>query len=297
MKLETSSQRISLSAPAKVNLFLAITGKRSDGFHELVSLMAKVDLCDLITLEKTDRVGEISCDCRGNEQLSGEGNLAWKAVDLWREVTGEQYGVRVTIQKNIPLMAGLGGGSSDAVATLKALNSFRESPLGQEELIGIAARLGSDCPSFLIEGACVATGRGEVVRPVSQEANSRLNGKKVFLFKPPLGFSTAEIYKSVKGFSSKEEAAGRIHSWEKEGMNLEDCIENDLENPVFEKYLFMNPLFEGLKAEFGLSPVLSGSGSCCFAILPDDCAVEPLTRCIKESWGEETFVAEQRICS
>ena len=296
MKLETSNQRISLSAPAKVNLFLAITGKRSDGFHELVSLMVKVDLCDLITLEKTDRVGEISCDCMANDQLSGEGNLAWKAVDLWREVTGEQYGVRVTIQKNIPLMAGLGGGSSDAVATLKALNSFRKSPLGQEELIGIAARLGSDCPSFLIEGACVATGRGEIVRPVSYEADSGLNGKKIFLFKPPLGFSTAEIYKSVKGFSSKEKAVGRIHSWEKEEMTLADCIGNDLEDPVFEKYFFMRPLFQALKTKLGLSPVLSGSGSCCFTIVPDDFAVEPLTRSIKESWGEDAFVAEQKIC-
>ena len=266
MKLETSSQRISLSAPAKVNLFLAITGKRSDGFHELVSLMAKVDLCDLITLEKTDRLGEISCDCLGNGQLSGEGNLAWKAVDLWREVTGEQYGVRVTIQKNIPLMAGLGGGSSDAVATLKALNSFRESPLGQEELIGIAARLGSDCPSFLIEGACVATGRGEVVRPVSQEANSRLNGKKVFLFKPPLGFSTAEIYKSVKGFSSKEEAARRIHSWEKEGMTLADCIENDLENPAFKIYPSLSNLKNFMNTLKDVKFVrMTGSGSCMIA--------------------------------
>jgi hypothetical protein len=139
MNRKSANQSISFSAPAKVNLFLAVTGKRLDGFHELISLLAKIDLRDVVTLEKTDRLGEISCKCLGNEELSGDGNLAWKAVEFWREITGEKEGVRVTIQKRIPVMAGLGGGSSDAVATLRGLNSWRGNPLKQEELMKIAS--------------------------------------------------------------------------------------------------------------------------------------------------------------
>ena len=301
MNRKSANQSISFSAPAKVNLFLAVTGKRLDGFHELISLLAKIDLRDVVTLEKTDRLGEISCKCLGNEELSGDGNLAWKAVEFWREITGEKEGVRVTIQKRIPVMAGLGGGSSDAVATLRGLNSWRENPLNQEELREIASRLGSDCASFLIEGACVASGRGETVRPLSEEANARLEGKRLLLFKPALGFSTEGVYRAMSErqevFSSRKDADRRIQAWEDDKVDLEDCLGNDLERAVSDKYYFVRPLFETLSERFGLRPILSGSGSCCFAVLDDGCPVERVVQCVKEAWGEETFVAEQRISS
>lgn len=301
MNRKSANQSISFSAPAKVNLFLAVTGKRLDGFHELISLLVKIDLRDVVTLEKTDRLGEISCKCLGNEELSGDGNLAWKAVEFWREITGEEEGVRVTIQKRIPVMAGLGGGSSDAIATLRGLNSWRENPLNQEELREIASRLGSDCASFLIEGACVASGRGETVRPLSEEANARLEGKRLLLFKPPLGFSTEGVYRAMserqEAFSLEEDATRRIQAWENGKIDLEECLGNDLERPAFDKYCFIRPLFETLNEHFGLRPILSGSGSCCFAMLVDGCPVERVVQCVKEAWGEETFVAEQRISS
>ena len=301
MNRETANQSISFSAPAKINLFLSVTGKRSDGFHDLISLVAKIDLCDVVTLEKTDRVGEISCKCLGNEELSGDGNLAWKAVELWRETTGEKDGVRVTIQKRIPVMAGLGGGSSDAVATLRGLNSWRGNPLKQDELMKITSRLGSDCASFLIEGACVASGRGETVRPLSEKANAKLEGKRLLLFKPSLGFSTEGIYRAMSErqevFSSEQDADRRIQAWENDKIDLGDCLGNDLERPAFDKYYFIRPLFEALNERFDLRPLLSGSGSCCFAILSDGCPVEQVVQYVKEAWGEKTFVAEHRIRS
>lgn len=301
MTRETANQSISFSAPAKINLFLAVTGMRSDGFHDLISLLAKIDLCDVVTLEKTNKIGEISCKCLGNEELSGAGNLAWKAVELWRETTGEKYGVRVTIQKRIPVMAGLGGGSSDAIATLRGLNSWRENSLNQEELLELASNLGSDCASFLIEGACVASGRGETVRPLSEEANARLEGKRLLLFKPALGFSTEGVYRAMSErqevFSSQEDAERRIQAWEDGKVDLEDCLGNDLETAVVDKYYFIRPLFETLSERFGLRPILSGSGSCCFAVLGDGCPVERVVQYVKEAWGEETFVAEHRIRS
>ena len=109
MKRKKAIRSISLPAPAKVNLCLSVIGSRPDGFHELVTLMAKIDLCDLVTLERTETKGEISCICDGSDGLSGDKNLAWQALELWRQATGDETGMRIT-KKRIPAMAGLGGG-------------------------------------------------------------------------------------------------------------------------------------------------------------------------------------------
>ena len=147
----------------------------------------------------------------------------------------------------------------------------------------------------------MASGRGEIVRTLPEEANARLDGARLFLFKPPLGFSTVDIYREMAvggwAFSAQEEAGRRIQAWENDKINLEDCLGNDLEKPACKKYYFIKPLFGALKERFGLRPVLSGSGSCCFAILADGCPIEPVAQCVKEAWGEESFVAEQRIRS
>jgi 4-diphosphocytidyl-2-C-methyl-D-erythritol kinase len=301
MNRKTAIRSISLPAPAKVNLCLAVIGARPDGFHELVTLMAKIDLCDLVSLERTATKGEISCICEGADGLNGEKNLAWQAVDLWRQATGDETGIRITIKKRIPSMAGLGGGSSDAVATLKALNLWNLDPLPFDELREISSRLGSDCPSFLVDGACVATGRGEKARPLSIKANNRLHGKRLFLFKPPLGFSTASVYAGLSerqdAYSSRESADQKIGAWEKDEIGIHECMTNDLESVIMDKYCFVRPLFDTLSGHFGMVPMLSGSGSCCFAFVPDQCPVHKVIDCVKEAWGDGAFVSHQRIRS
>ena len=301
MNRKTAIRSISLPAPAKVNLCLAVIGARPDGFHELVTLMAKIDLCDLVTLERTETTGEISCICDGADGLNGNKNLAWQAVDLWRQATGDETGFRITIKKRIPSMAGLGGGSSDAVATLKALDLWNLAPLPFEELKEISSRLGSDCPGFLVDGACVATGRGEKARSLTNKANERLHGRRLFLFKPPLGFSTAAVYAGLSerqdACSSRESADQKIGAWEKGEIGIHECMSNDLESVVHDKYCFVRPLFETLTDYFGMRPMLSGSGSCCFAFVPDDCPVHKVVDCVKEAWGDEAFVTQRRIRS
>ena len=301
MNRKTAIRSISLPAPAKVNLCLAVIGARPDGFHELVTLMAKIDLCDLVTLERTETKGEISCTCEGADGLDGDKNLAWQAVDLWRQATGDETGVRITIKKRIPSMAGLGGGSSDAVATLKALNLWNPEPLPFEELREISSKLGSDCPGFLVDGACVATGRGEKARPLTNNANDRLHGRRLFLFKPPLGFSTAAVYAGLSerqdAYSSKEFTDQRILAWENDEIGIHECMANDLEHVIIDKYCFVRPLFDTLSDHFGMRPMLSGSGSCCFAFVPDECPVHKVIDCVKEAWGGETFFSQPRICS
>ena len=301
MKRKKAIRSISLPAPAKVNLCLSVTGLRSDGFHELITLMAKIDLCDLVTLERTEAKGEISCVCDEKSDLDGDKNLAWRAVELWRQATGDETGVRITIKKRIPSMAGLGGGSSDAVATLKALNLLRLSPLPLAELSEISSRLGSDCPGFVLDGACIATGRGEKVRPVGIEANERLDGMRLLLFKPPIGFSTPLVYsglsKIADAFSLWQCADRKIRAWEKGEFAIHDLMENDLQRVVMDKYCFVEPLFDILAKRFGMIPMLSGSGSCCFAFITDESPVDRIVECVKESWGNESFVTQRRIRS
>jgi 4-diphosphocytidyl-2-C-methyl-D-erythritol kinase len=149
-------------APAKINLTLEVLGKRTDGYHDLASIMVAVDLADEITLTGADKV-TLDCDVPG---LSGPDNLAYLAAERLRRETGTSAGVHITLKKNIPEAAGLGGGSSDAAAVLIGLNRLWKLGMSAEELTPIAAELGSDVPFFLYGGTAMVQGRGEIVRPL-----------------------------------------------------------------------------------------------------------------------------------
>ena len=151
---------ISIEARAKLNLTLEVMGKRDDGYHEVASIMQTLELSDTVSVEEADSL-EVTCSL---PELSGDGNLAWKAADLLRRRAGVERGARVSIEKRIPVAAGLGGGSSDAAATLAALNELWGLGMPADALRELGAELGSDVP-FLIEGGtAIALGRGERVR-------------------------------------------------------------------------------------------------------------------------------------
>ena len=198
MKYKQSIRKISIPSAAKINLHLSVLGKRTDGFHELLTVMSRLDLFDLVTLERTDVKNELSCRCLGFEELDGEKNLAFKAVEFWRKETGLSFGIKIIIRKRIPPEAGLGGGSSNAMATLVGLNHWLFDPLEQSVLHRIGSNLGSDCPFFLYNDCCVAEGRGEKIRRLRIPATRNLHGQQVFLFKPPIGLATAEVFQSTK---------------------------------------------------------------------------------------------------
>lgn len=162
-------------APAKVNLTLEILGKRDDGYHELRSIMQTVDLCDMLTfwenewihiipeydkLPSTDSLAKLD-----HSNYFGK-NLVYRAANLLKEETGYQGGALIQLKKNIPSAAGLGGGSSDAAATLKGLNRLWKLELSNDELIEIGAKIGSDVAFFIHGGTCLIEGRGEKVIPV-----------------------------------------------------------------------------------------------------------------------------------
>jgi len=155
-------------APAKINLVLEVLGKRNDGYHEIRSLVQAIDLCDTLTFDLAD---SISLKC-SEPSLETPDNLVIKAAELLRQRGGQGKGARIKLEKRIPWAAGLGGGSSDAAATLLALNVLWDLKMATSELIDLGARLGSDVPFFIHCRAAVIEGRGEKVEPVPVSARS-----------------------------------------------------------------------------------------------------------------------------
>src|SRR5207244_11432571 len=162
MTIEMSAMQV--LAPAKINLSLKILGRRSDGFHEIETLIAPISLYDKIDIDRQSRWIDFSCD--DPTVPSGDENLIVRAAKVFFERTKISGGVTIKLQKQIPHGAGLGGGSSDAATTLRALNELFEMKLSREELVTLGATIGSDVSLFLLESAALCTGRGELVSPM-----------------------------------------------------------------------------------------------------------------------------------
>src|SRR5216683_2712288 len=156
--------KMQVLAPAKINLSLKILGRRGDGFHEIETLIAPISLADKIDIEKQSRWIDFSCD--DPTVPSGDENLVVRVAKAFFEKTKISGGVTIKLKKKIPHGAGLGGGSSDAAATLLALNRLFETSLAREELAKLGSKIGSDVPFFVFESAATCRGRGELVTPM-----------------------------------------------------------------------------------------------------------------------------------
>ncbi|CAA9227892.1 MAG: 4-diphosphocytidyl-2-C-methyl-D-erythritol kinase [uncultured Chthoniobacterales bacterium] len=257
-----------LRAPAKINLSFRILGRRDDGFHEIETLMAPVSLCDELTLAATDDAGVVHFSCDDPSLPTGDDNLAVRAARLFFAATGIAGGVRIALRKRIPHGAGLGGGSSDAAAVLLGLHRMFGSGLETAALAALGAEIGSDVPFFLYRSACVCRGRGELVEPAPLPDTLPL-----LLLKPAFGVATPWAYGRWKG--SKELPGIRYDAQSFGGAEFV----NDLERPVFEKYVFLARLKMWLLAqpEVGAA-LLSGSGSTVLAVLRENGSADDLTR-------------------
>ncbi len=176
-------------APAKINLSLRVLGRRSDGFHEIETLIAPISLCDEIEIEQRSGKQEIAFRCDDPSVPKGEDNIVVRAANVFFEETKITSGVSIALKKRIPHGAGLGGGSSDAASTLLALNELFETNLPREALAKMAEMIGSDVPFFIFQSAAVCKGRGELVSP------TRLREQlSVLLLKPEFGVPTQWAY-------------------------------------------------------------------------------------------------------
>ncbi|MGC3988466.1 MAG: 4-(cytidine 5'-diphospho)-2-C-methyl-D-erythritol kinase [Chthoniobacteraceae bacterium] len=248
-----------LSAPAKTNVSLRVLGKRADGFHELETLMVPLALADTVHLEKTDGEG-VTFTCTDSSLPTDDHNLAVRAAKLILSTSKAKGGWKIHLEKRIPHGAGLGGGSSDAATVLMGMNDLLGRPFSQPELLEMAAQLGSDVPFFIVRGPALCKGRGEIVEPADFPA-----GTPILLMKPPFGVPTPWAYQrwresqEVPSFSYGPQTFG--------GHELV----NDLERPVFEKYLLLGVMKNWLRAQPEVAAaMMSGSGATVLALLKSD---------------------------
>ena len=241
--------RLRCPAHAKVNLVLRVGPVRPDGYHDLVTLFAPLDLADDVTVAVGDRPGPVTCRCPGHPDLDGPTNLAARAALALRERLGRRERVAIRIAKRIPVVAGLGGGSADAAAVLRCLARawrVRDRALLAEVALGV----GSDVPFFLGAGPAWATGRGERLRPAAVSARSLL---LLFPRAPSLAIRAGEAYRWLDEDRARTPASRR-------GRPTAHRVENDLMDPCLAR---RSPLriLAGWLAETGASDVfLSGSG-------------------------------------
>ncbi len=260
-------------APAKINLSLEIRGKRDDGFHEIESLFVPISLADELMIE---RAPLFSFACDAPDVPSDDSNLVVRAAKLFFEKTGIQQRVKISLAKKIPHGAGLGGGSSDAATTLLALNEIFNARLANETLAELAAQLGSDVPFFIFRSAAICRGRGELVTPSAFAEKLPL-----LLLKPPFGVPTPWAYKQWR---ESREIPGAFYDAQHFGWGK---LCNDLERPVFEKYIFLAALKSWLlgRAEVA-GALMSGSGSTMFAILEDAATASTLAEKARAEFGD-----------
>jgi 4-diphosphocytidyl-2-C-methyl-D-erythritol kinase len=242
-----------IATPAKINLTLEVLGQRPDGFHELATWMIPIDLNDELTMELSS---EMTYDSNRPSLLFDSSNLVSRAIERFHQETGRSAAYRIDLRKEIPIGAGLGGGSSDAAAALLLLNQLHQNPLTEEKLVGLAAQLGSDVPFFLRRRAAWCTGRGE-----KMEMREFPHDRWVVLIKPEFGVSTVAAYSAYKALPAGQKR-GQIKKTEW------GLLRNDLEQPVFQKYLLLPEIKSWLEQQEETEVALmSGSGSTMFAVV------------------------------
>ena len=263
MKVRSIVGGVEVLAPAKLNLFLEVRGRRADGYHEIENVMAAISLCDTLTF-LDDPSGAIRLRCSDPALPRGADNLVIKAADRLREATGCRRGARIDLVKAIPAQAGLAGGSSDAAATLAALDRLWDLQTTPAQLDALAALVGSDVPFFNHVPVAVCRGRGERVEPVPLTETYHF-----VLVCPPVGVSTADVYRRVVP-ADRPRDAGPVLAALEAGGSVE------LGRGLFNR---LQPVAEALRPELvrvrdalaNLGPLLdgsamSGSGSAYFGL-------------------------------
>ncbi|HHY84098.1 MAG TPA: 4-(cytidine 5'-diphospho)-2-C-methyl-D-erythritol kinase [Verrucomicrobia bacterium] len=280
-------------SPCKVNLLLNILGKRPDGFHELETVMHPVRLSDELTFERCG--SGIHLTCSDPALPTDSANLVYRAAQSFLEASKAGDGVRIVLEKRLPLAAGLGGGSANAAITLTALNDLFGTPLAEDRIQALAASLGSDVPFFLQDRPALATGRGERIEPL--DPFPALRNTAFFLVHPGFGISTAWAYQSLKDFpSALNGTPGRARQLI---AALQDAtldrtaslFYNSLEAPALRKYPILEIYQEFLRENGALATLMSGSGSTTFAIFDSVDRARGVVEPFKARFGESCWIA------
>ncbi|MDH3330046.1 MAG: 4-(cytidine 5'-diphospho)-2-C-methyl-D-erythritol kinase [Desulfobulbaceae bacterium] len=293
---------ISVSAPAKINLYLKVTGRREDGYHFLATLMQKIGLDDKLVLRR--RRPGIKLACPESDLPVDEKNLAYRAAQLFFDTMKERLGtcpagVDITLNKSIPIAAGLGGGSSDAAATLCGLNLLYDTNCSVDELFAMAVRLGADVPQFVVDWPVVwATGIGDKLQPAIP-----LGDFKILLVNPGISVSTKWVYE--KFALTAWQNINNLRNSQIESVTREkgsafavrpirpDELANDLEIITAEHYPVIDMLKKKLLEGGASAALMSGSGPSVFGLFHGSCESQAETcyKKLKKDFGN-TFLVD-----
>ncbi len=283
-----------INAPAKINLYLKVLSKRDDGFHQIETLFERVSLFDRISVEPSERSTQITCD--NSSVPTDENSLLGKVVRDFMDKTGIKKHFKVSVEKHIPISAGLGGGSSDAAALLKGLNELEGHPLEEDNLTEIGGKIGSDVPFFLSNSSfAYGKERGERITRV----DSRLNLHHI-LINPPFEISTKDVYGRVSAFSlTKSRPVDKMFTSFLNNNNIKGITENlhnDLQHVVLRDFPRLEKVFSELRKAGAEGVLLSGSGPTVFGIFTSGTtaieAGKELEKIFPEGEGWKVFVVK-----
>ena len=265
---EHREDRIEIAAPAKLNLALLVGPVRPDGFHEVASLMLPITLDDRVVVERTPGAGlDVVCDV-----APGADNLAAKLLRELGERLGRSFEVRVTIEKRVPAGGGLGGGSSDAAATLLAVERLFSLDLSTKVLYDVAAAVGSDVPFFLWPGPQLAMGRGQVLKELA------LPALHLVVAMPDIGLSTAAVYRwrdedaevTLKEFAPRARLLSSRAQAATTAKDVAALVANDLEPSVVARKDKVGALLDRVRSAGALAAAMTGSGAAVFGVFASE---------------------------
>lgn len=272
-------------SPAKINLFLQVLGKRPDGYHDLMSLMCCIGLYDTVSL--TFGVKNIAVSCHHPGVPEDDKNLAFGAAHLFLKTLNKNEGVKIIIQKQIPVAAGLGGGSSNAAAVFLGLNRYYGYPFSTEELMSMGLSIGADVPFFIFQKPAIASGIGEKL-----EAYQNLKNLKILLVFPDFSVSTADVYKNLNLGLTKCKKKLKSFLLNKQRFDPRCHLCNDLEAVTASKYPVITAVKEALLNHGALGALMTGSGPTIFGLFSDSNAASKASQALFRIHKWETYLAD-----
>lgn len=249
-------------APAKVNYLLDVIRRRPDGYHDLRMVMQRINLCDDITISLTD-TAEIHVTCGKNGVPDGPGNIAWKAARVMLDLSGTGAGAEILITKNIPVAAGLGGGSSDAATVLMGMNQLLGLNLSDRRLMEIGVKLGADVPFFIFKETALAEGIGEQLKVMPTMPKAW-----VLLINPGVHVSTAWVYKNLKLTNDKELA--KLPEFFSSIEEVCSIFSNDLEAVTIPSFPVIAEIKGSMLRSGACAAMMSGSGPTIFGLFKNE---------------------------